>query len=874
MIYKWEEIKMRMQKLVLVLVLSVLFSVVLTPAPATGETVPGPFAVGELELGEGGIPGIPMSAILCDESNTPTEYPCMDAENKAVIYYPKTGGDMADAIFPLIIYGHAHRPEPGDITEDYKRVSNLLGHLASWGFVIIAPDQSWLWDIENMGENIANREIVLRDAVNYMLEENFRAGSRFENKIRTTSIGAMGHSMGTDAAVLLGTSEDLQNRIGAIALIAPPNHVSDDHIANFTPKPLIILQGTADLPWYTWGRAEEIYEAAEATKHLVTITDANHFGYTDDISEKLDPEVLPRADQQKIAKAYLTAFFQRYLKLGCVEQLDDHLDDTVRFEGLEGFTIEAPAQIGDEVGGGLNWVFAKIADTNTYIPGGTGNFTDVGSPSINDNGNVVFWGVGDDHKGIYTYLGSTLGVVADTNTFIPQGGTERFTRFGSPVIDDVGNVAFWTAGDDREGIYTYIGGTLGVSVDTSTPIPGGTGNFTDLSLPSLDYGNVAFWAAGDDQEGIYTDVGGVLHAVADTNGCCGRWDFTDLLHYPSLDDGHVAFGARISTGLEIILTDHPNPLGAYIPHVTTDTPIPCGTGNFNYLSAPDLSDGKVMFWGAGDGQAGIYTGFHFNLNVLADTDTPAPGDTKDFDLFFYPRHSTDNGNVAFNGVVAGDGAGSNQWGIYTTIGKIVSKVIDLDTSLDGKDIKLAGLPATETPMLLSHEGLSESSVAFMVNLTDSSKAVYRASLDSDWDWLPDYMEIALGTNLLDPDSDDDGLLDNIEVTELGTDPLNADSDGDGIPDGEDVEWLQNAINALPSDPLSTGHRTSASAILDAVEGRVARGQISGAVRMLENLKMRVDGCGVSPDRNDWIIVCYTQVKFRELLDLYILNLHS
>ena len=47
-------------------------------------------------------------------------------------------------------------------------------------------------------------------------------------------------------------------------------------------------------------------------------------------------------------------------------------------------------------------------------------------------------------------------------------------------------------------------------------------------------------------------------------------------------------------------------------------------------------------------------------------------------------------------------------------------------------------------------------------------------------------------NLLDPDDDNDFLLDTIEEA-LGTDPLNPDSDGDGISDGEEIE--------LGTDPL-------------------------------------------------------------------------
>ena len=69
----------------------------------------------------------------------------------------------------------------------------------------------------------------------------------------------------------------------------------------------------------------------------------------------------------------------------------------------------------------------------------------------------------------------------------------------------------------------------------------------------------------------------------------------------------------------------------------------------------------------------------------------------------------------------------------------------------------------------------------------------------------------IGTDPLDPDSDDDGLNDGFEVNHdptppdtysagQDTDPLNADTDGDGIIDG--AEWLAG------TDPLITASNFS------------------------------------------------------------------
>ncbi len=73
-------------------------------------------------------------------------------------------------------------------------------------------------------------------------------------------------------------------------------------------------------------------------------------------------------------------------------------------------------------------------------------------------------------------------------------------------------------------------------------------------------------------------------------------------------------------------------------------------------------------------------------------------------------------------------------------------------------------------------------------------SAYTFISDRDGDGLRDDIEAALGTDPLDPDTDDDGLTDGEEVNTYGTDPLDADTDDDGLTDpGE--------INTHATDPL-------------------------------------------------------------------------
>jgi hypothetical protein len=66
--------------------------------------------------------------------------------------------------------------------------------------------------------------------------------------------------------------------------------------------------------------------------------------------------------------------------------------------------------------------------------------------------------------------------------------------------------------------------------------------------------------------------------------------------------------------------------------------------------------------------------------------------------------------------------------------------------------------------------------------------------DEDSDGLTNLQEHGLETNPLDIDSDDDALEDGAEVNTHGTDPLAADSDNDGLEDGLE-------INTQGTDPL-------------------------------------------------------------------------
>jgi hypothetical protein len=194
-----------------------------------------------------------------------------------------------------------------------------------------------------------------------------------------------------------------------------------------------------------------------------------------------------------------------------------------------------------------------IADLNTPIPEGIGNFlsftNDSGSPSDPCIGrdNVVFYGTGSDgQQGIYAVIDITIPPnpikVADLNTAIPSG-TGNFTAYPTDPCINGDIVSFIGNGSGgQQGIYiadiSAPNPSLVKIADLNTAIPGGTGNFTGFSPqdPCVNGNRLAFVGAGSEgQQGVYVkdDVTlptGPCRLVADLNTAIpdGTGNFTDL----------------------------------------------------------------------------------------------------------------------------------------------------------------------------------------------------------------------------------------------------------------------------------------------------------------------------------------------------------
>ena len=90
-------------------------------------------------------------------------------------------------------------------------------------------------------------------------------------------------------------------------------------------------------------------------------------------------------------------------------------------------------------------------------------------------------------------------------------------------------------------------------------------------------------------------------------------------------------------------------------------------------------------------------------------------------------------------------------------------------------------------VLLDNEILTESASNTTSTPLIVPKEIKEKPLDTDADGLTDVEEKQLKTKIDNPDTDQDGLSDRLEVKTYFTNPLSADTDKDGISDGEEVK---------------------------------------------------------------------------------------
>ncbi|WP_375761096.1 Ig-like domain-containing protein [Corallococcus exercitus] len=175
-----------------------------------------------------------------------------------------------------------------------------------------------------------------------------------------------------------------------------------------------------------------------------------------------------------------------------------------------------------------------------------------------------------------------------------------------------------------------------------------------------------------------------------------------------------------------------------------------------------------------------------------------------------------NGSTVTNPNVTVTGSATNATSVTVTF-----QGTDYPATLTGNTwtVDLPGPLAdgTYTVTAVSSNGTTNSTTA-----TSTFTVNPASTVDTDNDGLTDEEEVDLGTNPNDPDSDDDGIPDGIEVKVGGTDPLDDDSDDDGIIDGNEDADHDGIVDADETDPKDID--TDDDGLTDGVETGVTEPQ--------------------------------------------------
>lgn len=291
---------------------------------ASGDNVPqvalgpkafvqkGPFGVGvatlKLPAAKGGADVKVWYPVNRDETyGTQASYDVRDLLPKAVlailkndthVTYPLGGIEglpVADGRFPVALFSHGFS---GFNTQS----SELTSHVASWGFVVAAPEHqsrnltSQINMLFGTNETYGPHPDVadLRATIDLLTRVNAEAGSPFEGHLDLDRIAAMGHSAGGKASEELAVVDRRVKTFIGLAGASYGGWVKAEGIDAVAPKvPGMIVaadrdavvecsgQGGCDASYRPYGRMLSAYGKMHAPKRFVGIENSGHLAFSD-----------------------------------------------------------------------------------------------------------------------------------------------------------------------------------------------------------------------------------------------------------------------------------------------------------------------------------------------------------------------------------------------------------------------------------------------------------------------------------------------------------------------------------------------------------------------------------------------------------------
>lgn len=173
----------------------------------------------------------------------------------------------SDGPFPVILFSHG--------LGGYRyQSSELLSHLASWGFVVLSaehPERNLAYILENMAPQEDNTADTLRVLMDYLRSENQRSDGFFEGALDLERVGVSGHSMGgAGAASMLG-----EEGVQAAIFYASARTITENHGAQ------VMWQSGSTDRLATSVQVRDAYSGAPAVARFLDIKGAGHLAFAD-----------------------------------------------------------------------------------------------------------------------------------------------------------------------------------------------------------------------------------------------------------------------------------------------------------------------------------------------------------------------------------------------------------------------------------------------------------------------------------------------------------------------------------------------------------------------------------------------------------------
>ncbi len=253
----------------------------LTSAAAYAD--PGPYPVGytTLELSDRLVavwyPAVPGSeqgaAKLTYDQRDPLPdelrnlYPTTVDLTYTVDCYPGLPASTSGP-FPVILFSHGYG--------GWRLVnSSVMSGVASWGFVVAAPDhlERGLAAVAGFPPDSSRPDNeVLLDALAALASENARAGGPLEGRVDTEHVGAVGHSAGGAAVLSMLNDPHIDAVVGYAAAGGPP--------PNPQHKPAMLLVAADDLILNAV-KSQKFYDALVSPKRFVVFANTGHNTFSD-----------------------------------------------------------------------------------------------------------------------------------------------------------------------------------------------------------------------------------------------------------------------------------------------------------------------------------------------------------------------------------------------------------------------------------------------------------------------------------------------------------------------------------------------------------------------------------------------------------------